>query len=146
MKTVLRVLVLGLVAGLASHAGWYLLRRPAPVSDPAAALAWMQQDLQLSPAQYARIKAIHEQSGPRLRELTAQAQRMRLELEGFERVRRTDGQVDFLQFARFIEGRRAFDRLCNESTTGLIAATAGELTPAQRDRYLAAIQPAGHLN
>jgi len=142
MKAVLLVLLLGTVAGIAAHAGWFALRRPVTASGPGAALSWMQSDLHLTPEQFARIKAIHARSGPKLQELGVQAARMRAELEHFEQVRRTLGEVDFLQFARYVQERRSVDRLCAESTHRLIAATLVELTPAQRDRYLSLMNTA----
>jgi hypothetical protein len=142
MRNALLILFLGLAAGFGAHEGWFALRHPATGNNPAAPLAWMESDLQLTPAQFARIKAIHEQSGPQLLALSSRAARMRAELENFEQVRRTDGRVDFLEFARFVEERRTIDRLWLDSTRQLIAATAGELTPAQRQRYLALLPPA----
>jgi hypothetical protein len=142
MKSTGLVLLLGLAAGLAAHAGWYGFRRPAPATAPGAALAWMKSDLNLSAQQFEKIKAIHDQSGPQLRQLAAQAAHMRAELDAFEQLRRTDGRVDFLEFADFIQQRRAVDRACVETTRRLIAATAGEMTPEQRQRYLALLNPA----
>lgn len=143
MKNAMIVLLLGLVTGLAAHTGWFAWRRPVTTAaGPADALAWMQSDLQLTAAQFARIKAIHEQSGPHLKDLAGQAARMRAELDAFEQMRRTDGRVDFLEFAQFVEERRTLDRLCIESTRRLIAATVSELTPEQRQRYLALLDPA----
>lgn len=141
MKPALLVLLLGLLAGLAAHAGWYAWRKPAAPTDPEAVFAWMQSDLQLDAAQLARIRALHERTGPQVQALAHQAARMRAELESFETIRRTDGRVDFLAFARSVEAWRALDRSCLETTRRLIAATAGELTPAQRDRYLAHVTP-----
>jgi len=142
MKSTFLVLMLGLIAGLGAHAGWFGLRRPVSSGEPDAALVWMKNDLSLSAQQFERIKALHDQSGPHLRELAAQAAHMRAELDAFERVRRTDGRVDFLEFAQFIQQRRAVDRACAETTRRLIAATASEMTPEQRNRYLALLNPA----
>lgn len=142
MKTAWLVLCLGFAAGLAAHSGWFVLRRPVQITGPTAPLEWMQADLHLTPEQFARIKALHEQSRPQLQALAARAARMRAELENFEQLRRADGSVDFLRFARFVEEHRTIDRLCVESTRRLIAATSGELTPTQRLRYLALLDPA----
>ena len=136
MKHVVLVLLIAALAGVASHALWYSVRRPATVDTTASALAWLQADLNLSDEQFERVKAIHERSGPQLQQLASRAARMRAEFLAFERRRQTDGQIDFLAFARFVEEQRAFGRLCVESTRRLIAATAGEMNPGQRERYL----------
>jgi capsule polysaccharide export protein KpsE/RkpR len=138
MKSAL-MLFLGLALGAAAHIGWFEWRRPA---DPGAdVVAWMQADLQLTAAQAQRIRALHEASGPQLRELAAQAAIMRAELDAFETTRRSEGRVDFLAFARFVEDWRRIDRLAAAASRELIAATAGELDAAQRARYFARLNP-----
>ncbi|MBA4136227.1 MAG: hypothetical protein C0518_02790 [Opitutus sp.] len=135
----LRVIVLGLFLGAAAHLGWYAWRRPV---DPGADIvAWMQGDLNLSPEQTARIRALHDASGPQLRALAGQATALRRELETFEATRRHEGRVDFLAFARFVDDWRRIDRLHAATTRELIAATAGELDAEQRARYLARLNP-----
>lgn len=141
MKSAFIVVLLGLLAGLAAHAGWYAWHQPAPATDSAAVLAWMKSDLELDDAQFARIRSLHEQTGPEVSKLARQAARMRAELDAFETIRRTDGRVDFLAFAQAVEAWRSLDHSCLETTRRLIAATAGELTPAQRARYLARFTP-----
>lgn len=142
MKRTLIVMVLGIAAGGLGHFGWFAAHRPAPVDTLDAQLAWMQASLQLTPAQYARIRELHEQTSPRLRELATQVGRMQREFEVFERERTTAGQIDFLEFARFVEQRRAVDRECLESTRRLVLATGEVMTAEQRARYLALVQPA----
>ncbi|MBI5381859.1 MAG: hypothetical protein HZA31_08165 [Opitutae bacterium] len=142
MNRTLLVLCLGLVCGLAAHAGWYALHRPAPVHDLAGQLAWMRSNLQLSEAQFARIRSLHEQSSPRLVALAMQVTRLRAEFAAFEHERKSTGEVDFLEFARFVEQRRTVDRECAESTRRLILAAADVMTPEQRQRYLALLGPA----
>lgn len=141
MKHVALVLLLGALAGALSHVLWYGFRRPLPVETDAGALAWLQQDLQLTPEQFARVQAIHERSSAQLQQLAAQAARMRAEFDAFERRRQTDGEIDFLAFARFVQDQRELDRLCTESTRRLVAATAGEMSPRQRERYLDRFDP-----
>ncbi|MBI2513562.1 MAG: hypothetical protein HYV96_16465 [Opitutae bacterium] len=141
MKPTLFILLLGLLAGLAAHVGWYHWRRAAvPGNDDV--VSWMKTDLQLTEEQFDRIHALHDRTGPQLREFAAQAARMRAEFEAFERVRRTEGRVDFLAFARCLEMWRRIDRDWSDTTRELIAATAGELTPDQRARYLTRLTPA----
>ena len=142
MRHVAIVILLGLLAGLVSHLAWFGFRRPVASDTPANALAWLQQDLALDDAQFARLKAIHESSGPQLQELAVAAARMRAEFAAFERRRQTDGEIDFLAFARYVEEQRTLDRVCSESTRRLIAAAAGVMTPAQRARYLDRFSPA----
>ncbi len=136
------VLFAGLAAGVLAGVVWFDAHRPAQGDNLDAQLAWMQESLQLTPAQFSRIKALHEQSSPRLVELAAQVGRMRVEFEAFERERKTVGQIDFLEFARFVEQRRAVDRECVESTHQLILAASEVMDPRQRERYLTLLDPA----
>ncbi len=145
MKHVALVLLLGALAGLAAHLIWFQARRPTEVDTAAGALTWLREDLRLSEEQFARVKAIHEQSSPQFQQLAAEAARMRTELEVFERQRQTDGEIDFIAFAQFVQMRREFDRACAESTRQLIAATAREMTEGQRERYLEWLNPARRL-
>lgn len=142
MKRMMLVILAGIAAGVGAHFGWYGAHRPARGDNLAAQLVWMQESLQLSPAQFARIKLLHEQSSPRLLALAGQVGRMQEEFAAFERERRTVGQIDFLEFARFVEQRRAIDRECAESTRRLILAASAVMTPQQRERYLAMLDPA----
>lgn len=133
------IILTGLLLGAAAHVGWFEWRRPA---DPGAdVVAWLQTDLKLTAAQTARIRALHETSQPRLRELAGRAAMLRAELETFESTRRREGRVDFLAFGRFVEDWRRIDRLGAEAARQLIAATAGELNVEQRARYLARLNP-----
>ncbi len=140
MKTALWIVLAGLLAGIAAHLGWYQWRRPPAASNDI--VAWMKSDLELSDVQLARIRELHDRTGPQLREFAAEAARMRAEFETFERVRRTEGRVDFLAFARCLETWRRIDRDWSDVTRELVAATAGELTPDQRARYLTRLTPA----
>jgi hypothetical protein len=141
MKRALSVILLGLAAGLLAHAGWFLWQRPCQGDSLDCQLQWMKTDLKLSDEQYARIKSIHEKSSPRLLELAAQVARMRVEYDDFERERTTSGQVDFLEFAHFVEHRRAVDRECLTSTRQLVADAANVMTAQQRVRYLTLLGP-----
>jgi hypothetical protein len=140
MKSAFWIVLLGLLTGIAAHVGWYHWRRPPTVSNDI--VAWMKTDLELTDAQLARIRELHDRTGPQLREFAAEAARMRAEFETFERVRRTEGRVDFLAFARCLETWRRIDRDWSDVTRELVAATAGELTPDQRARYLTRLTPA----
>lgn len=142
MKRALLIPFAGLLAAAVAHFGWYELRRPPADEDPAGVLAWLQDDLHLSAEQFARIKALHERSGPQIQHLAEQASEMRAELNAFENRRRNDGRVDFLAFAQFIEQRREFQRICTESTRRFLTAAASEMTPGQRARYLERFEPA----
>jgi hypothetical protein len=142
MKRLPLVVAAGLAGGVLAHFAWFGLHRPAGGADLDSQLAWMQQTLQLTPEQFTRIKALHEQSSPRLLALAAQVARMREEFAAFEQERRTTGQIDFLDFARFVEQRRTVDRECAESTRRLILAASEVMNPQQREAYLAFLDPA----
>lgn len=136
------VILAGLACGVVAHVGWFVAHRPADVDGLGAQLGWMQESLELTPAQFARIRELHEQSSPRLMTLAGQVARMRAEFDAFENERQTAGQIDFLEFARFVEERRAVDRACLESTRRLVAAASEVMDERQRARYLALLDPA----
>lgn len=141
MKRALAILVLGSLLGAGTHLGWYQLRQPAMAPGLAGQLDWMRAELQLTPDQFARIKELHESTSPHLLLLAHEVERMQSELAAFEAERKTEGQIDFLEFARFVTARRTIDRDCLHSTRTLIAATAGLMTEQQRTRYLAWLGP-----
>jgi hypothetical protein len=142
MKRTLLVLLLGCMAGAGAHFMWLAQRRCAPVDTLSAQLSWMKANLHLSDDQIARLRVLHEQSAPRLVALATQVASMREELAAFERERQTTGRIDFLEFARYVEQRRALDRTCLDSTRTLVAASADVMTPAQREHYLSLLGPA----
>jgi hypothetical protein len=141
MKRTLLILFLGLSAGLLAHLGWFLSLRPCGSNGLDCQLEWMKTELKLSDEQFVRIKAIHEQSSPRLLALAAQVARMREEYDAFERERTASGQVDFLEFAQFVEKRRAVDRECLTSTQRLVADASHVMTAQQRRQYLGLLGP-----
>jgi hypothetical protein len=142
MKRTLLVLLLGCVAGAGAHFTWLAQRRDAPIDTLSAQLSWMKTNLHLTDDQLARLRVLHEQSAPRLVALATQVASMREELAAFERERQTTGRIDFLEFARYVEQRRALDRTCLDSTRTLVAASAEVMTPAQREHYLNLLGPA----
>ncbi len=141
MKRTALILLLGLTAGGLTHAGWYWIQRPCSSNNLECQLEWMKTELKLTDEQFDRIKAIHEQSSPRLLALAAEVARMREEYDAFEHERTTSGQVDFLEFAHFVEQRRAVDRECLFSTRQLVADAANVMTQNQRARYLGLLGP-----
>jgi mevalonate kinase len=135
MKRTVFVFLLGLAGGLLAHNARFVNHRPGNPSGLDAQLAWMKSSLHLSDAQFEHIKVLHAQSSPQLQALATQVARMRAEFAAFENTRRTTGEVDFLEFARFVEQRRAVDRECAESTRRLIVAAVSVMTQQQRDQY-----------
>ena len=136
------VLLLGLVVGVGVHAVYFQYHRPAGLDSLDGQLAWIKEELKLSDAQYARIRELHEASSPRLRALAADVARMQAEFAAFEHTRRTSDRVDFIEFAQFVETRRAINRQCLESTRQLVLATADVMTPVQRAHYLGLVAAA----
>ncbi|HVU34545.1 MAG TPA: hypothetical protein VHE61_14015 [Opitutaceae bacterium] len=141
MKRIIAVLTSGLVAGVIAHVAWFDAHRPCTGDRLNCQLAWIRTELNLTDQQFARVRAIHEASSPRLLALAAQVAQMRDEYAAFERGRVTVGQVDFIEFARFVEQRRAIDRECQALTRQLVAATSSTMTPVQRERYLELLGP-----
>jgi Spy/CpxP family protein refolding chaperone len=141
MKRTLLIVLLGLVAGVLAHVGWFVSQQPCRNNGLECQLAWMKTDLKLTDEQFARIKAIHEESSPRLLALAAEVARMREEYDAFEHERTTSGQIDFLEFAHFVEQRRTVNRECLTSTQRLVADAARVMTAQQRERYLGLLDP-----
>ncbi|HWA25515.1 MAG TPA: Spy/CpxP family protein refolding chaperone [Lacunisphaera sp.] len=145
MKRLLLTLALGLIAGIGSHLAYYRFHEPAGTDTLEGQLAWMKTELKLTDRQFARIKELHQASHPKLRAMAAQVAQMQLEFGEFERSRRTTDQVDFLEFARFVEIRRNLNRACLDSTRQLVLASAEVMTPDQRQQYLALVANAEPL-
>jgi hypothetical protein len=141
MKRTILIVSLGLLGACLAHLAWFQLRRPASFNPADGDLAWMKTELKLSNEQFAKIQGIHNECNPRILALAAQVSRMRGELMAFEEERRTQGQIDFLEFARFVENRRTVDKACLDSTRRLVMATAEVMTPQQRERYLGIVNP-----
>jgi capsule polysaccharide export protein KpsE/RkpR len=136
MRRALAILLLGICAGTAAHLGYFYSRRPCASGSLDCELAWIRSELHLSDAQYAQIRELHENSGPQLVALAVQVTRLQRELSAFEEQRRTTDQIDFLEFAKFVEERRAMDRQYSDTTRMLVESSARIMTPAQRQRYL----------
>jgi hypothetical protein len=135
MKRSALVLLLGLVVGVTTHLVYFRLHRPFDSNTLDGQLSWMKSELQLSDAQFARIKELHQASSPRLRALATQVAQMQAEFTAFENTRRTSDRVDFIEFAQFVEVRRNINRECLDSTRSLVLAAAGEMNPSQREHY-----------
>jgi hypothetical protein len=140
MNRTLSTIALGLVVGLGVHFAYFRIHEPAPTDSLDGQLAWMKTELKLNDTQFARIKEVHQASGPRLRAISAQLAQLQSEFQAFEKSRRTSDQVDFLEFARFVETRRAVRRESLDSTRQLVMAAAEVMTPEQRQRYLQLVQ------
>ena len=138
-------LLFGLAVGLGAHFAYFRLHEPASTNTLDGQLAWIKLELQLTDAQYARVKELHQASSPRLRAMAVQVAQMQAEFSAFEKARRTSDQVDFLEFARFVETRRQINRACIDSTRQLVMATAEVMTPQQRERYIRLVASAEPL-
>ncbi len=145
MKRTLLTLVLGIAAGIGAHVGYYRTHEPAATDTLEGQLAWMKSELHLTDAQFERIKELHQASHPRLQAMATQVALMQSEFAEFERTRRTDDRVDFLEFARFVESRRDLNRACLDSTKQLVLASAEVMDPQQRAHYLHLVKTAEPL-
>ena len=138
-------LLLGLAVGVGAHFTYFRIHEPAPTNTLDGQLAWIKTELQLSDAQYARIKELHQASSPRLRAMAVQVAQLQTEFTAFEKARRTSDHVDFLEFARFVENRRQVNRACLDSTRQLVLAAAEVMNPQQRERYIRLVASAEPL-
>ena len=135
MKLSALVLLFGIATGAATYALLLRLHQPLNPASLNDEMAWIKSELNLNDDQYARIRELHEASGPRMRALAAQVVQMQQELVAFERTRRSSDRVDFIEFARFVEARRNVSRECLDSTRELVRAAASAMTPRQREHY-----------
>ena len=142
MKRTLSIVLLGLVCGLGAHQSWFSATAPARSADLAAQLGWIKANLRLTDTQLQQIKTLHEESAPRLLELGAQVEGIQEKLAAYEKARQTQGRIDFLEFARFVEEGRRLDRECVHSTEQFVAAATAVMTPQQRQQYLGFLGPA----
>lgn len=141
MNRAWRILCVGLLAGVAAHFGYFQAKRPAGGHGPEKDLGWMREELHLTDEQYARIVALHQQSSRQLQSLAVQILAMQKEMAAFEETRRRFDRVDFVEFARFVDSYRRISQQCEDSTRGLVLATADVMTPHQRAQYLGLIEP-----
>ncbi|HVT72068.1 MAG TPA: Spy/CpxP family protein refolding chaperone [Lacunisphaera sp.] len=140
MKRTILTVTLGVAVGLAVHFAYFRLHEPAAIDTLDGQLAWMKSELKLTDQQFARIKEVHQASGPKLRAISAQLAQMQAEFQDFEKARRANDRVDFLEFARFVEARRAVRRASLDSTRQLVMAAAEVMNPEQRQRYLQLVE------
>ncbi len=146
MKRTLIIVLLGLLAGLSSHALYFNIRQPADTNTLDGQLAWMKSELKMSDSQLQQIKALHQASAPRMRALAIQVAQLQQELIVFENTRRTVGQVNFIEFAEFVEARRNVNLACLASTRELVLASAELMNASQRQQYLGLVSAAIPLN
>ena len=136
MKRPLLVLLLGAAVGVAAHLAYFQHREPIGTDTLDGQLAWMRSELQLTEQQFARIKGLHQATRPQLQAMAAQVALMQEEFAEFERARQASDQVDFIEFARFVESRRELNRRCLDTTRQLVLASAEIMTPEQRRQYI----------
>lgn len=145
MRRPVLILLLGLAVGTATHLAYFQHREPNATDSLEGQLAWMRTELDLNDQQFTRIKALHQASRPRLQVMAAQIALMQEEFTAFERTRQTTDQVDFVEFARFVENRRELNRRCLDTTRQLILASAELMTPEQRRQYIRLVPTAGPM-
>ena len=140
MKRFLLVVLLGFVAGAATHIGFYAFRRPAVENRLAHNLAWMRTEFALDDQQYQRISALHDRTGPELERLFSVLRTTREELQRLEEVRRSSDKVDFIAYHQAKETNRKARSQCRSLTLDLVYSVAETMTPEQRDRYFALVR------
>jgi len=141
MKRTALTLLIGLLAGTAAHFGWHTWRGGASPGNLQEQLEWMKTRLALDAEQYRQFRAAHENLAPRLAELAREIRTMKAQLAQFEQQRVTNEEIDFLQFAQFLQQQENVDREAVASIRELIARSTAAMTPEQRKQYLAMLQP-----
>src|SRR3954470_6377301 len=119
MKRTLIALILGLACGVGAHLIWFGVRHPAPVDNLESQLVWMKRDFHLNSAQLTRIRALHEQSKPRMVALAREVARMRREFSSIEETRQKAGEIDFVKVSHFVVQQRVLDHECLDSARQL---------------------------
>jgi hypothetical protein len=145
MKRPFLVLWLGLAVGTAAHLAYFQHREPIGTDTLDGQLAWMRSELRLTEQQFARIKGLHQATRPQLQAMAAQVALMQEEFAEFEHTRQATDQVDFIEFARFVESRRELNRRCLDTTRQLVLASAEIMTPEQRRQYIRLVPAAEPL-
>lgn len=141
MRRVLAILCVGVLAGVLTHVAYFQWQRPVRSDAGTTDLAWMRDELNLTDAQFTRIVSLHQESSKQLRGLAVQILAMQEEMKAFEETRRMYDRVDFVEFARFVDNYRRISQTAEDSTRGLVLATADVMTPQQRAHYLELVQP-----
>ena len=139
MKRFLLVVLIGFAAGALAHIGFYAFRRPTVESRLAKNLAWMQSEFDLDEAQYERIRALHDRTGPELERLFTVLRTTREELLQLEELRRTADKVDFVAYHQAKAANRTARSQCRTLTLDLVYAVAEVMTPSQRARYFSLV-------
>lgn len=99
-------------------------------------LAWIRDELRLTPSQFAQIRDLHETLNSKLLAMDKERLRLRQETDALERQRRAEGQVDFLVFARLTRNRQVLDLQTFDSIQQLVSAAAAIMTNDQRQLYM----------
>lgn len=141
MNRPILLLLLGLAAGVGAHLGYLNWRSENVLPPVGEELEWMRAELKLTDSQYARIASLHDMDRPRVRSLAGRIAAMQKQMDAFESERRTEGQVDFVAFAQFVENFRQVGLECERSTRQLVHDTASVLDPRQREMYLELVEP-----
>jgi hypothetical protein len=136
MNRALLVIFAGLLSGAAAHFGYFYAHKPCTSTSMACELEWIRDELKLTDAQFAEIKQLHDHSEPKLAALSMEVSEMQRQLAAFEEERRNTDRIDFLEFAQFVEQRRAIDQQCRDSARSLVEATARIMNSTQRESYL----------
>lgn len=139
MKRLLLTILLGFVAGAAAHIGFYAFRRPTVESQLARNLDWMRTEFRLDEAQFLRIRALHDRTGPQLDRLFAVLRATDNELNRLEEIRRATDKVDFIAYHHAKQENRQARRQCRLLTLDLVYAVAEVMNPEQRTRYFALV-------
>ncbi|MBC2607114.1 hypothetical protein [Pelagicoccus albus] len=129
------------MSGAIAHFSYYGAYAPQPFhSGSRLELDWMRRELDLSDAQYARIRQLHEERESDIRALSKRVRELENSLREMEAKRVAEGYVDYMAIRNYVLAKRDVDEACAESTKELIASVGGVMTLDQRRRYLSLLQ------
>ena len=146
-----------LAAGFSSAGFWYRAREDrqlerqylaaldlqanARADSLEATLRWMKDDLQLTPEQFARVRALHSQALDQLVALHREIEGAQRQAVALEIQRKEQDRIDFLASESVSELRRSLGQRGSTLVSGLVEATSQVLTEDQRRRYVSAVGP-----
>lgn len=127
----LRLVIIAVTAGLLA----FVLTRqfaPAPTASPGDELAWVTREFELTPAQAARVQALHDAYRPVCARHCAAILAAQAELAA------AGTPAERTAIAAHL---RELTATCHNATLAHLEAVAAVMPPAQGQRYLALIQP-----
>lgn len=127
-------IALGAVGFWATQA--YYVERHAPCDEgtPECELRWLMRYLDLSEAQEEVVYALHRNQHPSLRRLFSEREQVVDRLKEFERIRRQEDRIDFLEFSDYLLTKDEIENAYSQAAIEYLARLESTMTESQRRR------------